>query len=71
MRPERSPVGEAIANQRLERLAAKASALLLFERAWRVVLPPLVVAGAFVCVSWTGLWLDAPRWARGLGVLAL
>jgi len=35
------------------------------------VLPPLVVAGIFVCVSWTGLWIDAPHWARGLGVLAL
>ena len=70
-RPERSPRGERAANPRLERLAAKAHAILLFERAWRIVLPPLVVAGAFVCVSWTGLWLDAPHWARGLGVLAL
>ncbi|MGH6822207.1 MAG: TIGR02302 family protein [Methylocella sp.] len=71
MRPERSPAGEAIANPRLERLAAKAGAILLFERAWRIALPPLVVLGFFVCVAWTGLWLDAPRWARGLGVLAL
>ncbi|MGH6794169.1 MAG: DUF4175 family protein, partial [Methylocella sp.] len=71
MRPERSPRGEAIANPRLERLAATARAILLFERAWRIVLPPLVVVGIFVCVSWTGLWLDAPRWGRGLGVLAL
>ena len=28
-------------------------------------LPPLIVIGIFVCVSWTGLWLDAPHWARG------
>ncbi|MGH6834904.1 MAG: DUF4175 family protein, partial [Methylocella sp.] len=71
MRPERSPAGEAIANPRLERLAVKARAVLLFERAWRMVLPPLVVLGFFVCVSWTGVWLDAPHWARGVGVLAL
>ncbi len=71
MRPERSPRGEGAANPRLEQLAAKARAILLFERAWRIALPPLVVLGFFVCVSWTGLWLDAPRWARGLGVLAL
>jgi uncharacterized protein (TIGR02302 family) len=71
MRPEHSPRGEGAANPRLERLAAKARAILLFERAWRIVLPPLVVLGIFVCVSWTGLWLDAPRWARGFGVLAL
>ncbi|MGB6375011.1 MAG: TIGR02302 family protein, partial [Methylocella sp.] len=42
-----------------------------FEQAWRSVVPPFVVLGIFVCVSWTGLWLDAPHWARGLGVLAL
>jgi len=71
MRSERSPRGERAVNPRLERLAAKARAILFFERAWRIVLPPLVVLGFFVCVSWTGLWLDAPHWARGLGVLAL
>jgi uncharacterized protein (TIGR02302 family) len=71
MRPERAPGGEAIANPRLEWLAAKARAILLFERVWRLVLPPLIVAGIFVCVSWTGLWLEAPHWVRGLGVLAL
>ncbi|MFZ3327201.1 MAG: DUF4175 family protein, partial [Methylocella sp.] len=71
MHAERSPRGEGAANPRLEQLAAKARAILLFERAWRIALPPLVVLGFFVCVSWTGLWLDAPRWARGLGVLAL
>ena len=70
-RPERSPPGEAATNPRLERLALKARAILLFERAWRIVLPPLVVAGFFLCISWTGVWLVAPHWARGLGVLAL
>jgi uncharacterized protein (TIGR02302 family) len=70
-RPERSPAGEAIANPRLERLAARARVILLFERAWRIALPPLVVLGFFVCVSWTGLWLAAPSWARAFGVLAL
>jgi uncharacterized protein (TIGR02302 family) len=71
MRPEHSPRGEGAANPRLERLALTARAILLFERTWRIVLPPLVVLGIFVCISWTGLWLDAPRWARGFGVLAL
>ena len=71
MRSEHSPRGEGAANPRLEQLVAKARAILLFERAWRIVLPPLVVLGFFACVSWTGLWLDAPHWARGLGVLAL
>ena len=71
MRSECPPRGERAANPRLERLAAKARAILLFERAWRLVLPPFLVLGVFACVSWTGVWLDAPHWARGLGVLAL
>ena len=71
MRPDSSPANRASANPRLQRLVARAWAILLFERIWRIVLPPLVVAGIFVCVSWTGLWLDAPHWARGLGVFAL
>ena len=69
--PARSPARDAKAHPRLERLALKARAILLFERIWRILVPPLIVAGIFVCVSWTGLWLDAPHWARGLGVLAL
>ncbi len=70
-RQERAPPNERTANPRLERLAAKARAILLFERAWRIVLPPLVVLGVFACISWTGLWLDAPHWVRGLGVVTL
>ncbi len=65
------PGGGAAANLRLQRLAATAWAILLFERAWRIILPPLLVAGAFVSISWTGVWLVAPHWTRWLGVLAL
>jgi len=71
LRPKGSPNGEAKTVPRLERLITKARAILLFERIWRLVLPPLIVAGIFVCVSWTGLWLGAPYWARGAGVAAL
>jgi len=53
----------------LERLVAKAYAVLLFERVWRILAPPLVMIGLFVCVSWTGLWLETPHWARSLGLL--
>ena len=65
------PPGGDATNPRLEELVFRARAILLFERIWRLVLPPLIVAGIFVCVSWTGVWLDAPHWVRGLGVLAL
>jgi uncharacterized protein (TIGR02302 family) len=63
-----APGGEPPVNPRLEKLTAQSWAVLLFERIWRAILPPLVVAGAFVSLSWTGIWLDAPSWVRGLGI---
>lgn len=60
---------ESVAARRLERLVVTTRASILFERTWRIVLPLLVVVGLFVVVSWTGLWLELPDWARGLGVL--
>jgi len=65
-----SPEPAPAAARRLEGLVATTRAMILFERAWRIVVPLLVVAGTFVVVSWTGLWLELPAWARGLGVLA-
>ncbi|MBO0732845.1 MAG: TIGR02302 family protein [Methylocapsa sp.] len=54
----------------LKRLVLKARAILLFERAWQALLPPSIVAGAFVSLSWAGVWLAAPHWLRELGVVA-
>jgi uncharacterized protein (TIGR02302 family) len=71
MRPVCPQRSDAAINPRLEWLVAKVQAILLFERIWRAILPPLVVTGAFVSISWTGVWLDAPHWARGLGILVL
>ena len=55
-------------NPRLERLVGRARALLLFERGWRLLAPPLIMLGLFVCLSWTGVWLETPHWARAVGV---
>lgn len=54
---------------RFARLTRKVRAILLFERVWRLLLPPLLVLGLFLCVSWMGLWLEIPHSARALGVL--
>jgi uncharacterized protein (TIGR02302 family) len=61
------------ANGQLERLIARARALLLFERCWRLLVPPLIVAGLFLCLSFAGIWLETPHWLRavGVGVFAL
>jgi uncharacterized protein (TIGR02302 family) len=56
------------ANPRLERLVARARAVLLFERSWRLLVPPLIVAGLFLCFSFTGVWLETPHWLRAAGV---
>lgn len=51
-----------------EQLIRQARANLFFERACRTLAPPLIVIGFFISVSWTGLWLETPHWARALGV---
>lgn len=63
-----APEISSATTRRLRWLVTTARAVLLFERAWRILLPVLVVAGLFVATSWTGLWLELPHWARGLGV---
>ncbi|WP_036255475.1 TIGR02302 family protein [Methylocapsa acidiphila] len=65
-RSEASPQGPA--RRRLDRLAARGRLVLLLERVWRLVTPPLLVIGLFICVSWTGIWLGAPSLERSLGV---
>ncbi len=56
------------AGTRLDVLARRAQAVLVFERIW----PPLAWAGALVALffaaSWLGLWLAAPRLGRIVGV---
>ena len=54
--------------RQLDRLVARARAVLFWEQLWRALVPPLVVVGLFVAVSFAGLWLEiGPLW-RELGV---
>jgi uncharacterized protein (TIGR02302 family) len=52
-KPERSPL-----QVRLDRLVARASAALIWERAWPVLWGVLAVVMVFLTLSWLGLWLD-------------
>ena len=52
-KPERSPL-----QVRLDRLVARASAALVWERAWPVLWGVLAVVMLFLTLSWLGLWLD-------------
>ncbi|MGP8232154.1 MAG: TIGR02302 family protein [Methylovirgula sp.] len=54
--------------RQLDNLVARARAVLFWEALWRALVPPLVVIGLFVAVSFAGLWLEVgPLW-REIGV---
>ncbi len=57
----------------LDKLAGRATAALSWETVWPVIVALLIVAGVFLTLSWLGLWINLPRWARltGLAVFAL
>lgn len=49
---------------RLDKLAGRARASLSWEAIWPVTVGVLIVTGLFLTVSWLGLWINLPRWAR-------
>ena len=53
---------------RIGGLARRAALTLAWERSWPWLAVALTVAVVFLAVSWLGLWLVAPPWARMLGV---
>jgi uncharacterized protein (TIGR02302 family) len=65
--PVRTEEKRALAVHRLGRQRALARAVLLFERTWPAIWPPLAVAGAFLCAA----LLDLPPLLPPLGHLAL
>ncbi len=67
--PATAPAPRSASARRLSLLVRLATAADLWERAWRALIPPLVVVGLFLCVSWLGVWLDVPHLARQIGVI--
>lgn len=53
---------------RLDRLVQLARAALFWEQLWRAILPPLLIIGFFVAVSFAGLWLEVGALWRMIGV---
>ncbi len=66
--PATPPPGPAA--QRLTRLASRAAYVIGWERVWPPIAVALTVVGLFLAVSFLGLWLETPRWARIAGVIA-
>ena len=54
----------------LDRLLARARAVLVFERLWPAAVAVLALGCLFLAVSWFGLWVALPRALRAAGVLA-
>ena len=55
--------------RRLEKLVGFASAALFWEKLWRAIIPPALVIGLFVSLSFAGLWLNVGRLWRIIGVV--
>jgi uncharacterized protein (TIGR02302 family) len=55
--------------ERLDRLVAYARAALLWEKLWRAIVPPLLIVGLFLTVSFAGLWLEVGGLWRMIGVI--
>lgn len=72
-RPEDDPDSRTGLAARLDRLARSAAAALAWERLWPALTAVLVVGALFLTLSWLGVWIAAPRWARmaGVGLFAL
>ena len=63
LRSDRDPAAPA-----LQRLLRRAEQAILAEKAWRALLPLLIVIALFLTVSWSGVWLRVePLW-RMVGV---
>ncbi|WP_439528016.1 TIGR02302 family protein [Pannonibacter sp.] len=62
--------GKAEAERRLRTVLGRSRLALLWERLWPELYQPLILAALFVGVSWLGLWLLLPGWARLAGVVA-
>lgn len=58
----------AALQSRLERSVLLARAALFWEQAWPVLFPLPLIVGAFLALSWLGVWLAVPDWLRWLAL---
>ena len=68
-RKSSGPLPDAVFSPRLDRLVRLAAAALFWERLWRALVPPLLVIGLFIALSFAGLWLEVTRPWRLAGVV--
>jgi uncharacterized protein (TIGR02302 family) len=54
--------------QALDAKVSAARRVVTFERVWPLFVAPAAILALFLGLSWLGLWLEVPRWARAAGV---
>ncbi|MGL4240852.1 MAG: DUF4175 family protein, partial [Beijerinckiaceae bacterium] len=62
-RPQRDP------DEMLGDKISSARRVITWERIWPAFAAPVGVIALFLAVSWFGMWLEVPRWARAAGVV--
>jgi len=60
---------EAVSRLRLTQALQRAKFAIAWERSWPPLARLLTVAGLFLVVSWSGLWLALPSLARAIGLV--
>ncbi len=60
---------EAVSRLHLTQALQRAKFAIAWERSWPHLARLLTVAGLFLAVSWSGLWLALPSLARAIGLL--
>src|SRR4051812_22178199 len=60
--------GDPVARLKLTQALQRATYAIAWERAWPDLARLLMVVGLFLVVSWAGLWLVLPSFARAIGL---
>lgn len=68
VRPRTATERAEIAAARIAVLGRTAGLALLWERVWPALAFAATVLCVFLAISWLGLWLHVPHWARAAGV---
>jgi uncharacterized protein (TIGR02302 family) len=64
------PIGpDALARLKLTQALDRAKYAIAWERGWPILARLLTVVGLFLVVSWAGLWLSLPFFARAVGIV--
>ncbi len=62
---------DTLARLKLTQALDRAKYAIAWERGWPILARCLTVIGLFLVVSWAGLWLSLPFFARAIGVVLL